>query len=147
MIIVKTLTDRIESLDDVTARRRAPTTFKKDTVMKPTKDGKNYLIYRCRLCGEQIYGRFFTENIDKKFLNILEFNISKLLYLIHDCNENQTGLAELIGYTGSGPLNIEKPKGPSVRCVQEGVDPKSKKLKTPYTFGDFFTDMFKNNYS
>lgn len=75
--------------------------------MKPTKDGRGFLIYRCRNCGEEFYSELIEpkENapqstVDSIFLDILMYSARADQRISHNCSYERTGVGDLIGYKG-----------------------------------------------
>lgn len=68
--------------------------------MKKTDDGRGFLIYRCRNCGEEFYSDPIYENVDGIFDAAVRHYRSAFRYSSHDCNSDQTGFADLVAYTG-----------------------------------------------
>ena len=74
--------------------------------MKETKDGKGYLIFRCRYCKKKFYSKLVEENKETNYPSIdILFNdlvhTGEPVLLKHDCNETISGVGDLIGYTGN----------------------------------------------
>ena len=67
------------------------------------RDG--FLIYKCRNCNDDFYVKAFT--VDDEFGSIVLGKVNGL-YQIHDCNNVQTGLADLVAYTYSDNIGEKK---------------------------------------
>lgn len=72
--------------------------------MQRTDDGRGFLLYRCRNCGEEFYSEVITNeysSVDAIFDEAVHLHESHAKFSRHDCNATQTGFADLIGYTGT----------------------------------------------
>lgn len=59
-----------------------------------SKDG--FYIYRCRNCNVVYQLDYLKDNLKKELLRSMDGK-NNYMFHIHDCNEGQLGMAELIG--------------------------------------------------